>query len=116
MKEKSQVPQGNPLSQQAVTTRHLASKDVDPSLNSRMMDMILNIENADYMPVRPTIIAESLKIIQSAQSVYERLAWLIYQTPELVINIIRVANSPFYRGVQRIEKVEHALPGSAQKM
>ncbi len=82
------------------------SADEKVSLNSRLAEMIMNVNS---LPVRPAIVAESLEIIRSNHSAYKRLSRLIYQTPELVVNIIRVVNSPFYRGVQKIEKLEDAM-------
>jgi putative nucleotidyltransferase with HDIG domain len=61
-------------------------------------------------PVMPQIIREVEKVIQHATSNVDDVVRVVRNDPVISLRLIAIANSPVYRGVQKIESLKHAIP------
>jgi HD-like signal output (HDOD) protein len=65
---------------------------------------------AKYLPRRPSLLPKLLSTINSDQTSMRELAAIIGDDPALMGNLVRLANSAFYRGVRKsIESLERAV-------
>ncbi len=70
-----------------------------------------NLEvQARYLPRRPSLLPKLLSTMTSEQSSMRELAAIIGDDPALMGNLVRLANSAFYRGVRKsVESLERAV-------
>ncbi len=61
------------------------------------------------LPPRPEIVAELMTLMQDPRSDSKRLARLVHGDPALAAQVLRVANSPAWRGRARIVTLQQAL-------
>ena len=61
-------------------------------------------------PVMPQIIREVEKVIQHVTSSVDDVVRVVKNDPVISLRLIAIANSPVYRGVQKIESLKHAIP------
>jgi putative nucleotidyltransferase with HDIG domain len=61
-------------------------------------------------PVMPQIVKEVQSVIKQSMSNVDDVAGVVEKDPVLSLRLIAVANSPVYRGVQKIESLKHAIP------
>lgn len=72
---------------------------------------LANLEvQARYLPRRPSLLPKLLSTLNSDQSSMRELAAIIGDDPALMGNLVRLANSAFYRGVRKsVESLERAV-------
>jgi putative nucleotidyltransferase with HDIG domain len=61
-------------------------------------------------PVMPQIFYEVQRVIKQATSNVDDVARVVEKDPVLSLRLIAVANSPVYRGIQKIDNLRHAIP------
>ena len=61
-------------------------------------------------PVMPQIVREVQSVIKQSASNVDDVARVVEKDPVFTLRLIAVANSPVYRGVQRIDSLRHAIP------
>jgi HD-like signal output (HDOD) protein len=92
-----------------------ASPDEDPTPHHDVIAAasaaLANLEvQAKYLPRRPSLLPKLLSTINSDQTSMRELAAIIGDDPALMGNLVRLANSAFYRGVRKsIESLERAV-------
>lgn len=65
---------------------------------------------ARYLPRRPSLLPRLMSALNSDQNSMRELAAIIQDDPALMGNLLRLANSAFYRGVRKsIDSLEHAV-------
>jgi hypothetical protein len=62
------------------------------------------------VPVMPQIVHQVQRVIKNATSNVDDVAEVVEKDAVLSLRIISVANSPVYRGVQKIDSLKHAIP------
>ena len=61
-------------------------------------------------PVMPQVVKEVQSMMKQSMSSVEDIAAVVEKDPVMALRLIAVANSPVYRGVQKIENLKHAIP------
>ena len=61
-------------------------------------------------PVMPQVFYEVQRAIKQSTTTVDEVARLVEKDPVLSLRIIAVANSPVYRGIQKIDSLKHAIP------
>ena len=61
-------------------------------------------------PVMPRVVKEVQSMMKQSMSSVEDIAAVVEKDAVMSLRLIAVANSPVYRGVQKIESLKHAIP------
>lgn len=89
----------------AVPERHTS----DPEVAS-LVGLLSRINAASpSLPPRPEVVAEVMTLLQDPRADSKRLARLVHGDPALAAQVLRVANSPAWRGRARIVTLQQAV-------
>jgi putative nucleotidyltransferase with HDIG domain len=66
-------------------------------------------ETIDYLPPVPAIMADLIEALGDPELSLARLGEIIAKDPMMSVNILKVANSAFYRIPNRVSTIEHAV-------
>jgi HD-like signal output (HDOD) protein len=91
-----------------------APEDLDATHHAMVEAASVALSNlevqAKYLPRRPSLLPRLLSTMNSEQSSMRELAAIIGDDPALMGNLVRLANSAFYRGVRKsVESLERAV-------
>jgi HD-like signal output (HDOD) protein len=96
------------------STRPSPAEELDATHHAMMEAAVVALTNleiqAKYLPRRPSLLPKLLSTMNSEQSSMRELATIIGDDPALMGNLVRLANSAFYRGVRKsVESLERAV-------
>jgi HD-like signal output (HDOD) protein len=94
--------------------REALSKPPDPAhapVFTAVQQILEKIEaKPEYFPRRPSLLPKLLATVNDAEATMNEMSHIIAQDPALTGNLLRIANSPFYRsGSSPIESIERAV-------
>jgi len=93
--------------ERATTTTHRHTQD--PEVAS-LVALLGRINAASpSLPPRPEVVAEVMTLLQDPRADSKRLARLVHGDPALAAQVLRVANSPAWRGRARIVTLQQAV-------
>ena len=61
-------------------------------------------------PVMPKVVREIQNVLKDPNSSAEKIAAVIEKDPTISLRLVSVANSPVYRGIEKIKSVQAAIP------
>jgi len=79
----------------------------NPALEQAIVNQIT--EKGISLPVLPDVAMRARKIAEDENSSADQLVDVIVQDPSIAARLIQVANSPLYRGLQRIENLNQVV-------
>ena len=81
------------------------------SIKQIFKEIIANFRAGKFVaPVMPQIVHQVQGVIKNATSNVDDVAQVVEKDAVLALRLISVANSPVYRGVQKIDNLKHAIP------
>ncbi len=81
------------------------------SIRQMFKEILVNFKSGKIdAPVMPQVVKEVQSMMMQSMSSVEDIAAVVEKDPVMSLRLIAVANSPVYRGVQRIESLRHAIP------
>jgi putative nucleotidyltransferase with HDIG domain len=81
------------------------------SIKQIFKEIIKNFKAGKFdAPVMPQIVHQVQSVIKSATSNVDDVAGVVEKDAVLSLRLISVANSPVYRGIQKIDNLKHAIP------
>jgi HD-like signal output (HDOD) protein len=100
--------------QPALATAHEDAADEDESMRAMRATACAALASlevqARYLPRRPSLLPKLLSTMNSDQGSMREFAAIIGDDPALMGNLVRLANSAFYRGVRKsVESLERAV-------
>ena len=105
---KGRVPDGDKGTEK---TAGQAERKERPMVRKILKDIVRQFQEGKMdPPVMPEVINEIQKVLHSPSANAESLARVIEQDAVISLKLIAVANSPFYRGVEKIRSVRNAIP------
>jgi HD-like signal output (HDOD) protein len=96
------------------TPREALSKPPDPAhapVFKAVQQILEKIEaRPEYIPRRPSLLPKLMSTVNDADATMTEMSRIIAQDPALTGNLLRIANSPFYRaGSTPIESIDRAV-------
>lgn len=79
----------------------------NPALEQAIVNQI--IDKGISLPVLPDVAMRARKVAEDPNSSADQLVDVVKQDPAIAARLIQVANSPLYRGVQRVENLTHVV-------
>ena len=79
----------------------------NPALEQAIVNQIM--EKGVSLPVLPDVAMRARKVAEDVNSSADQLVEIIAQDPAIAARLIQVANSPLYRGVQRIDNLNQVV-------
>lgn len=86
---------------------------VDAALREQLV-RVLDDPNCE-LPRLPQVAQRALFMLSRDDVEYQRLAELVGQEPALTADVLRVANSVIYRGVEEVRRLDHAFARLGQR-
>ena len=81
------------------------------SIRQTFKEILINFKAGKIdAPVMPQVVKEVQSMMKQSMSGVEDIAGVVEKDPVMSLRLIAVANSPVYRGVQKIESLKHAIP------
>lgn len=79
-----------------------ASLDAPPSLEDLL-------QHADRLTPMPAVVIKLLDVLRDPNANFDRVAQVIARDQAITATVLKMANSPLYRGRQQIDTVSHAV-------
>lgn len=113
-------PQDASPSDEAIVAHSELSEEEDEEESNPVQKIIMTViqkfkRGEIDLPVLPKVIQEIQKVMSNQNSTAEDVAHAVEKDPIISVRLIAVANSPIYRGTEKIQTVKQAIPRMGMK-
>lgn len=105
-----EAPIGSEASEAEDLTNPTAKRRTDDPEVASLLNLLGRVNaSTPSLPPRPEVVAEIMTLLQDPRADSKRLARLVHGDPALAAQVLRVANSPAWRGRARIVTLQQAV-------